>query len=483
MTSISLCFEVHQPMRLKHFPDGSDRLKDEQLIDHYINNGLNKFVFDRAVNKCYWPTVQILLDLVDTFKNQKREFKFSFNFSGLWIEQCEKWHPDLLEFIKQLVKTKRVEILGSTYFHSLASLFDNHNEFVEQIRMQNRLMKDLFGVKPKIFINTEMIFNNLIARTVEKLGYRAIFTEGIEKILGWRSPNYVYVRGPVSQKDVSHKKRIRVLLRNYRLSDDIGYRFSAKWWNEWPLTAEKYAVWLSATSGQIINIFIDFETFGEHQPESSGIFFFLKALPWKIFDWENLEFLKPSETIKKYKPVGEFDVPGWTAISWADMERDTSAWLGNSMQQMAFEELKKTEPLVKQNGNNHLLRLWRLLTQSDHLYYMCTKWWNDGDVHKYFSPFSTPHDGFISIVSAVSDIRVRLARELGKLDVLKKRIKIKKRIRKVKRKKELKVEMKVKPRKKLEIKSLMKEKVEYPKVSLDSSRIEDIATKLNKKVR
>ena len=493
MPSISLNFEVHQPMRLKHLPNNTEGLKDNQLIDHYINNGLNKFVFDRAAKKCYWPTTSILLELVDTFKGQKREFKFGFNFSGLWIEQCEKWQPDLLDQIKQLIKSKRVEVLGSTYFHSLVSLFDSHEEFIEQVKMQNRLIKDLFGVRPKIFMNTEMIFNNLIARTVEKLGYKAIFTEGIERVLGWRSPNYVYVRGPAKQNDIPLNKRIRVLLRNYRLSDDVGYRFSSKWWNEWPLTAEKYSAWLSATPGQVINLFIDFETFGEHQPESSGIFFFLKALPWKIFEWQNLEFLKPSEIIKKYEPTGEFDVPGWNAISWADMERDTSAWLGNSMQQMAFEELKKSEKVVKQNGKN-LLKLWRLLTQSDHLYYMCTKWWNDGDVHKYFSPFSTPHDGFISIVSALTDIKLRITRKM----VMKK---IRK--RKTKRKKTIKIKRRIKPRKKVlkpkllseksvtpklkreisDIESILKEKVIYPDVTINPESLNSISKELKKRVK
>ena len=424
---------------------------------------------------------------MDTFKGQKKEFKFSFNFSGVWIEQCEKWHPDLLDLIKQLARSKRVEILGSTYYHSLASLFDDHSEFIEQIEMQTQLMKDLLGVKPKIFMNTEMIYNNLIAKTVEDLGFKAIFTEGTEKILGWRSPNYVYVRGLAQEKDAPLKNRIRVLLRNYRLSDDIGYRFSAKWWDQWPLTAEKYAIWLSATEGQVINIFMDYETFGEHHPEESGIFWFLKALPWKIFEWENLEFLTPSEVVKKFEPVGEFDVPGWSAISWADMERDTSAWLGNSMQQMAFEELKKLEKPVKESGNKYLIRLWRLLLQSDHLYYMCTKWWNDGDVHKYFSPFSTPHDGFISLITALSDIKLRVYADRIKREVTKPR---KEKVRKVLKKPKIQkrgVERKIKPETQVSTKAqvvkelsdieyLLKEEVTYPSIVIHDVEIE----KLNK---
>lgn len=418
MASIILGFEIHQPLRIKHSPGPSDGLHDGQLTDHYFSsNGLNKFVFDRATKKCYLPTTHILLEHIDTFKGQKNEFKCAFNISGVWLEQCEKWQPDVLELFRQIAKSGRAEFLGSTYFHSIASLFKNHGEFVEQVKMQNRTIKDLLGVKPSVFINTEMLYNNLIAKTVEDLGFKAIFTEGAERILGWRSPNYVYARGPVSDNDKPLNERIRVLTRNYRLSDDIGYRFSSKEWNEWPLTAEKYSIWLSSTPGQLITIFMDYETFGEHHPDSSGIFFFLKALPWKIFDWKNLEFALPSEIIQKYPPSDQIDVHENATISWADMERDTSAWLGNSMQKMVFDEIEKLEPTVKQNGRIHL-RMWRLLQQSDLLYYMCTKWWNDGDVHKYFSPFSTPHDAFINVVSGISDIKLRLVKEMAVLNVL-----------------------------------------------------------------
>ena len=497
MTLVVFCFEVHQPFRLKHFPGSSDGLKDEELIEHFLNNSLNKFVFDRAARKCYYPTIQILLESIDTFKKQKRKFKVAFNISGVWLEQCEKWQPDLLDLFKQLAETKLVEFLGSTYFHSLASLFATHEEFIEQIKMQNEAIKSLFGVKPKIFMNTEMIYNNLIASTVENLGYRAIFAEGVERVLGWRSPNYVYARGPVKDHDMKLEKRIRVLLRNYRLSDDIGYRFSAKNWSEWPLTAEKYAIWLSSTPGQCINVFLDFETFGEHHPDESGIFYFLKALPWKVFDWQNLEFATPSEVVKMCNPVGEIDVHEMNTTSWADMERDTSAWLGNSMQRMAFEELKNLESLVKQNGKQYL-KFWRLLQQSDHLYYMCTKWWNDGDVHRYFSPFSTPHDGFINLISGISEIKVRIAKELGKLEAINmkkvtkqrksektkksKRAKIK-RVKmvkdKVKRNEKLKSKETIKP--KSEIDFLLEQDVLYPDTIISMNALSKISNGLRKR--
>jgi alpha-amylase len=496
MASIVLCFEVHQPHRMKHFTDANGTLTKEELFARFLNRNLDKFIFDRASRKCYLPTTDILLENVDKFKKEKNKFKFSFNISGVWLEQCEKWQPDLLENLEQLAESGMVEFLGSTYFHSLAGLFKSHKEFREQVRMQTQAMNDFFGVKPKNFVNTEMIYNNLIANTVEEMGFKSIFTEGTERVLDWRSPNYVYSRGPVIENEKPLKERIRVLTRNYRLSDDVGYRFSSREWNEWPLTAEKYSIWLSATSGQYINIFMDFETFGEHQPEDSGIFFFLKAFPWKIFEWKNLSFKTPSEIISEHQPVGELDVHENNTVSWADMERDKSAWLGNSMQQMAFEELANMEGLVKQNGKT-FLRFWRLLQQSDHFYYMCDKSWTDGDVHHYFSPFSTPHDSFISMISGVSDIKVRLAKELGKYEALngkgktktkkvnkkRGRPKKKKKITPLQKKEELgdleKLKKPLKP--KSEIDFILDEKTNYPAVDVNMEKLERASTILNKK--
>ena len=483
MPSIIMCFEVHQPFRLKHSFD-SNNGADKKKFDHFLNNNLNKFIFDRASRKCYFPTTDILLENVDIFKKEKNKFKCAFNISGVWLEQCEKYQPDLLENFKQLAESGMVEFLGSTYYHSLASLFKSHNEFREQIKMQRRAVKDYFGVKPENFANTELLYNNLIAKTVEDLGFKSIFTEGIERVLEWRSPNYIYARGPVGKNDRPLGKRIKVLTRNYRLSDDVGYRFSSKEWNQWPLTAEKYSIWLSSTSGQLINVFMDFETFGEHQPEDSGIFFFLKALPWKVFDWRNLDFKTPSEIVKGHKPVGEIDVHENNTISWADMERDKSAWLGNSMQQMAFEELVNMESLVKQNGKL-FLKFWRLLQQSDHFYYMCNKSWTDGDVHNYFSPFSTPHDGFISIISGISDIKVRLAKELGKYEALngKKEVDDLKKVsrgikkRKVKKKREVRDIMKLKEplEPKSEIDFLLNQKIAYPTSNINVEKLEKVS--------
>jgi len=373
---------------------------------------LNKWVFDRVADRCYFPANNAILELIDSLKREKRKFKVSYSVTGVFLDMCEMFNKDLLDSFKQLAESKCVEFLGETYYHSLASLFEYKGEFIEQVNMHRQTMKDLLGFNPKTFVNTEMIYNNLIGKIAEELGFKAIFTEGIENVLGWRSPNYVYARKLCFPGDPKIKKRIRVLLRNYRLSDDIGYRFSAKNWDQWPLTTDKYASWLSATPGQCINLFMDYETFGEHQWQESGIFWFLKALPFEILKYGNLEFLTPSEIVKKHEPVGEVDVFEFSTVSWADIERDTSAWLGNRMQQICFEELKNLEQYIKKLENPELTKIWRMLQISDHLYYCCTKWWGDGDVHKYFSCFPTPQDGFANFMSIISDLKARVIREL-----------------------------------------------------------------------
>ncbi len=414
MTSIVFAFEVHQPRRIAVFqPNGN--ITNRNLEDYYFNNGLDKWVFQKVSNKCYLPATQILLELIDNLKHEKRPFKVSFSLSGVFVEMAEKYNKDVLEFFKQLVETGMVELIGETYYHSLASIFEPpQQEFKEQVMMHKNLMKEVFGKEPKVFMNTEMIYNNVIAKRVEELGFKGIFCEGAERVLGWRSPNYIYVRKFAFPNDPPPKKRIRVLLRNYRLSDDIGYRFSARDWDQWPLTADKYAAWLNATPGQVINIYMDYETFGEHQWADTGIFWFLKALPYEILKYENLEFATPSEVIEKYEPVGEIDVFEFSTASWADMERDLSAWIGNKMQMVCFEELKNLEKYVKKLNDPYFLKIWRYLQISDHLYYICTKWWNDGDVHKYFSSFPTPQDAFVNLISIISDFKARVLSELAK---------------------------------------------------------------------
>lgn len=404
MTAICLYFQVHQPYRLKWFWPNDSRNYKGELKDLYFDRPLNEYTFKKVAGKCYWPTNKIILELINRFKDQKRKFKLSYSLSGTFLEQCEKWDPNLLETFRRMAESGCVEFLGETYYHSLVSLFEDKTEFREQMKMHSKTMKDVLGVKTKVFRNTELLYHDDIASEAEKAGFKAIMTEGIERILeGWKSPNYVYKR---------RGGDIRVLLRNYRLSDDIGYRFSSKWWEGWPLTAEKYGAWLSAAPGNTINIFMDYETFGEHHWEDTGIFWFLKALPGEILKWQNLEFMTPSEVIEKYNPVGELTVPWYETVSWADMERDPTAWLGNHMQHLCFSEMKYLEKTVKESKNPELIAIWRMLLTGDHYYYMCTKGWGDGDVHCYFSHHGTPYDAGINYLAILSDFKGRLLKHI-----------------------------------------------------------------------
>ena len=408
MTDIVLIFEVHQPHRLKRnfFWENRifQRVKREELFNHYFDQTVNKKVFDRTCKKCYFPSNQILLELIDKHKREKKQVKVSFSISGVFLEQCETFNKDLLESFKQLAETGCVEFLSQTYYHSLASLYPKREEFVEQVKMHQQTMKDLLGYTPKVFENSELLYNNAIAKTIEKLGYQGIFTEGVERILHEKSPNYLYTPKGC--------KKIKILLRNYKLTDDIGFRFSARWWSEWPLTADKYASWLAATHGQCINIFPDYETFGEHHWPETGIHDFLRHLPRHILKWRHLHMATPSELIEKYAPVGEIDVPelGGT-VSWADLERDASCWLGNTMQWAYYTSVRRLEPLVKETEDKDFLRTWRYFQASDHLYYMFTAGGGPGEVHSYFSPFGSPVDAYVAAQSTILDFenRVRLA--------------------------------------------------------------------------
>jgi alpha-amylase len=408
LTDVVLVFEVHQPYRLKKnfFWENKifKRLKKEQLFDYYFDHAVNKEIFERTARKCYFPSNRILLELIDKYKKEKRQVKVSFSLSGVFLEQCERFNKDLLETFKQLSETGGVEFLSQTYYHSLASLYPEKEEFIEQVKAHQQIMEDLLGYTPMVFENTELLYNNAVARTVEKLGYKGIFTEGVERILQEKSPNYLY-----SPKDC---KRIKVFLRNYKLTDDIGFRFSARWWNEWPLTADKYARWLAGTPGHVINIFPDYETFGEHHWPETGIHDFLRHLPSEILKWWHLHMATPSEVVEKYASSGELDVPelGGT-VSWADLERDASCWLGNTMQWAYYTSLRKLEPIVKEAGDKEFLKTWRYFQTSDHLYYMFTAGGAPGEVHSYFSSFNTPMDAFVTAQAAILDFenRVRLA--------------------------------------------------------------------------
>lgn len=392
MPSICLYFEVHQPIRLNRF--SVFHIGNDNSDSSYFNRKLNQEIFEKVAKKCYLPTNNLLLDLIN--KSDGR-FRISFSLTGTFIEYCEQFMPEIIDSFKELFKTGAVDMIEETYYHSLSSLYDETDEFEEQVLMHRQMIQNLFNYNPRVFRNTEAIYDNRIAKKVAEMGYKGIITEGTEKILHWRSPNYLYK--PINTN-------LKILLRNYHLSDDVGFRFSARNWRDHPLTAEKYANWMSDNEGDLINLFMDYETFGEHHWDDTGIFDFLNHLPGEVFKHEHLDFVTVSEAIERYEPVGEIDVP-W-AISWADSDRDVSTWLGNDMQKACFNELKNLAKKIKEKGDYDLINTWRRLQTSDHLYYVSTKGLEDGEVHAYFSPYDGPYDGFINYMNVLQDLKQKL---------------------------------------------------------------------------
>jgi alpha-amylase len=405
MPALSFYFQVHQPYRLKRYRI-FDVGKDHDYFNGKDGNLNNKWVLEKVAKKCYLPANAIIYELLTTHP----EFRASYSLSGVVLDQFEEFAPEVLRSFQKLVDTGKVEILDETYYHSLSHLYSK-DEFIRQVVKHRNRVKELFGVEPTTFRNTELIYNNDVAKTIEDLGYTAILAEGADHVLHWRSPDFVYK--PVNTKNIS------LLLKNYKLSDDIAFRFSSKWWEEYPLDAGKYSQWISAKNGtaDVINLFMDYETFGEHQWEDTGIFEFLRALPNEILKHKDNTFLTPSQVAKLYKPVADLDVPHY--MSWADVERDLSAWLSNPIQHEAIGKIYKLEKKVLESGNEHLLEDWRRLQTSDHFYYMCTKWFADGDVHKYFNPYETPFDAFISYMNVLEDFERRLEKELVKVRIKK----------------------------------------------------------------
>jgi len=391
MPSVCLYLQTHQPFRLKNYS-----VFDIGQNSDYFDEQRNHNYLARIVKKSYLPTNRILLNLIRQYKGY---FKVSFGLSGVLLEQLEKHFPEVINDFQELVNTGCCEILAETYHHSLAYLY-SAEEFKAQVALHRQKIKKLFGYAPKVFRNTELMLNNEMAKAVEEMGYRAILGEGADYILDWRSPNYVY--------QAKGAEKIKLLLRNYKLSDDISFRFSSHDWNEWPLTAEKFAAWTRGVQGHgdIVNLFMDYETFGEHQWEETGIFEFLKNLPEKILRYPENNFQNPCDVIKLYKPAGELDFPH--IVTWADTERDLSAWLGNKMQQEALGKIYSLEEQVKKTENKQILDDWRKLQTSDHFYYMCVKWFADGDVHKYFSPYESPYDAFVIFMNIFNDLKLRL---------------------------------------------------------------------------
>ncbi len=391
MVNLCLYFQVHQPYRLNRY-----RVFDIGQHHNYFDENKNKQILQKVATKCYIPANKVILNLLKTHP----DFKVSYSFSGILLEQLEKYSPKSLNLFQKIVNTGQVEILDETYHHSLAFLYSK-KEFQDQIKLHTKKIKQLFSQKPKVFRNTELIYNNQLAKEIEKLGYQAILAEGWDHYLGWRSPNFLYQ--PIKTK------KIKLLLKNYKLSDDIAFRFSNKSWNEHPLTADKYAHWINHLNknAEIINLFMDYETFGEHQWADTGIFRFLAHLPEKLLKYNN--FVTPSEAIKRLKPKDAIDIPH--LLSWADTERDVSAWLGNKMQQGALNHLYQLQKQIKRKNNKKLLEDWRKLQTSDHFYYMCTKWFNDGDVHRYFNPYDSPYDCFIAFMNIINDLKLRIKKK------------------------------------------------------------------------
>ncbi|MEG0518717.1 MAG: glycoside hydrolase family 57 protein [Bacteroidales bacterium] len=389
--SLCLYFQVHQPDRLRLY-----RFFDIGNDSHYFDEFANKTILRRVAQRCYLPMNALMLELI---KKYKGEFRVCYSISGAALDQFAQYAPDVLESFKELAKTKCVEFLAETYAHSLASLI-SEKEFVPQVKEHAASIKKHLGVQPTAFRNTELIYSDKIGEMVAKMGYNVMLTEGAKHILGWKSPNYLYTN--------AINPRLKLLLKNFNLSDDIAFRFSDRSNPGWPVTSEKYAGWLaeSAQNGDIINLFMDYETFGEHQNRSTGIFEFMRALPGAVLANTPLKFRTPSQVATLHQPVAPLHVP--FAISWADEERDTSAWIGNELQNEAFQKLYSVEKQVMASKDASLIADFRKLQESDHFYYMCTKIFSDGAVHKYFNPYDTPYEAFINYMNVLSDFLIRV---------------------------------------------------------------------------
>lgn len=404
--SICLYFHVHQPTRLRLY-----RFFDIGKDSHYFDDFGNRTILRRVAERCYLPANALLLDLI---KSTGGQFKVAFSITGSLLEQLDRHCPEVIESFRKLAETGCVEFLSETYYHSLASLASD-TEFKHQVLKHKAAIEHYFGVTPVTFRNTELIYSDAIGAKVSELGFRTMITDGASHVLGWRSPNFLY--------SCSMAPKLKLLLKNGTLSDDIAFRFSDRSWNNWPLTCEKYMGWLKASAaegGDIINLFMDYETIGEHQRVESGIFEFLRHLPQTVISDGEFEFVTPAQAAKKHAVVADLDVPD--PISWADEERDLSAWLGNELQNDAFNKLYSVTEKLGIINDETLWSDFGHLQESDHLYYMCTKYFSDGAVHKYFNPYDTPYEAFINYMNALSDFMIRVEDALktsGKGDVAK----------------------------------------------------------------
>ncbi len=392
--AIVLYLHVHQPYRIRHYSLFDTGVAHDYFEADYHGPTSNERIIHKVAEKSYLPTNRRLLKLLQAHP----EFRLSMSITGTIIEQLERWSPEALQSFKDLFATGRVELVAETYHHSLA-FFYSRSEFEAQVDMHKRKVQEVFGQTPQVFRNTELAYNNDVAYWADQAGYKGILAEGWDKVLGWRSPNFVY--------QPSYTQNIKLLMKNYRLSDDIAFRFGDRQWPQWPLTASKFAGWLNeAHPATNYNLFMDYETFGEHQWEASGIFDFLEHLPQEWLKTAGNTFMTVSQVIDTFEAADVVDTPYTT--TWADTERDLSAWLGNGMQTGAIQALYELEKDIIQTGDLQLIADWRRLQTSDHFYYMCTKWFKDGDIHAYFSPYENPYDAFIAFMNAYHDMRYRL---------------------------------------------------------------------------
>ena len=389
MKTVCLYFQVHQPWRLKtyrFFNMGNDH--------NYLDDFTNRAIMQKVARQCYLPMNALLETLI---KQHNGALRLSFSITGSAVEQFKAYAPEVLDSFKRLADTGCVEFLGETYSHSLSSLY-SVDEFKQEVKLHQAMLKEEFGVKPTAFRNTELIYSDSIAQAVEGMGFKTMLAEGAKHVLGWKSPNFVYT-------DAVDNK-LRLLLRNYKLSDDIAFRFSNEGWEEWPLTADKFAQWVAAETGDVVNLFMDYETFGEHQKASTGIFDFMKALPEALLATGEVSFATVSEAAKRLQPVAVLHCPH--AMSWADEERDVTAWLGNDLQNEAFGKLYALAPKVKRAKNRDFDYVWHFMQNSDHFYYMATKWFSDGDVHSYFNPYGSAYEAFINYMNVLADFEIEL---------------------------------------------------------------------------
>ena len=412
--AICFYFQVHQPFRLKRY-----RFFNLGIDHYYYDDFTNESIMRRVAERCYLPANEKILSLLNKHKGK---FKVAFSISGTAINQFRLYAPEVLDSFKRLADTGMVEFLAETSAHSLASL-KNKDEFINQVAKHVEMTKEYFGVEPTTFRNTELIYSDQIGSWVADMGFKAMLTEGAKHILGWKSPNFLYCNGL--------NPRLKVLLRNFVLSDDIAFKFANRGWSEWPLTADKYASWIKklAAKSELLNIFIDYETFGEHNRKETGVLDFLEHLPSAILKNTPFKFMTPSEVADTLQPVSAINVNN--PISWSDEERDVTAWMGNEMQVAAIEKLYSLTDKVNDCHDEYIRKNWKYLQESDHFYYMSTKFFSDGIVHKYFNPYESPYDAFLNYMNVLSDFEIQLNRMLpakdtqGKIDRLEWELKVK----------------------------------------------------------